>query len=168
MRNSPSTTRGFSLIEMLVYVSVMVILAGALIASFLSLNTTYARNATERALMRGAQTSLERMTRDIMRADGVNVGLSSLDTSLGALAVTESATTTRFYVSGDALMVSVNGVEQGPLTSDVVSVEDVVFHRFTSSTTDMVRVTLTLSAVSRVSSSTRTFYTSAVLRGTYE
>lgn len=159
---------GFSLIEMLVYLAVMIVLVGALITSFLSLNTTLARNATERALMRGAQTSLERMTRDIMRADGINMGLSTLDTPLGALAVTESTTTTRFYVSGDALMVSVNGVAQGPLTSDALSVENLVFHRFTSSTSEMVRVALTLHSSSRSASSTRTFYTSAVLRGTYE
>lgn len=160
--------RGFTLIETLVYLSVMVLLVGALVTSFVSLDTVLVRNATERALTRGAQVSLDRMTRAILSADTVHTGLSTLGTSMGALALTESATTTRFYISGDALMMSVNGTDLGPLTSDGISVEDVVFYRYVGSTTEMVRVALTLSAAGKASSSTRTFYTSAVLRGSYE
>jgi Tfp pilus assembly protein PilW len=167
MRYSHSK-KGFSLIEVMVYLAVTVLLAGALITSFISLSTVLARNATERALTTSAQVSLERMVRTARSAESVNTGLSTLDTSMGALALTESATTTRFYVSGDALMVSVNGTELGPLTSDAVSVEDVVFHRYVASTSEMVRMELTLSAVSKAASSTRTFYSSAVLRGSYE
>lgn len=146
----------------------MVLLVGAFVTSFLSLDTVFVRNATERALAQGAQVSLDRLTRAILSADTVNTGLSTLGTPLGALALTESSTTTRFYVSGDALMMSVNGTDLGPLTSDSISVEDVVFYRYVGSTTEMVRVALTLSAIGKASSSTRTFYTSAVLRGSYE
>lgn len=160
--------RGFSLIEILVYLAVTVTLAGALVTVFLSLNTTIARNTTERALMEGANVSLEQLSRVIRDADSINAGLSTFASTTGALALVESTTTTRFYLSGSTLMMSVNGADVGPLTSDEVSVGGVTFTRYTGSTTEMVRVGLTLTAIGKASSSTRTFYTSAVLRGTYE
>ena len=159
---------GFALIEILVYISVMVLLGGALVTTFLSLNTVLLRNKTERALAESASVSLERMVRTIRGAATIDLGQSTLNTSLGALAVSEGTTTTRFYISGGNLFISENGVDQGPLTSDNVIVNDVVFNRYIGSTTEMVRVALTLSAFSKASSSTRTFYTSAVLRGSYE
>lgn len=160
--------QGFSLIEVLVYLAVTVTLAGALVTSFLSLNTVLARNATERTLTQNAQTSLERMVRGIRSADSVNLSLSTLNTSFGTLTLTEGATSTRFFISGGTLSMSVNGAGTGPLTDDGVIVRDVVFNRYVASTTEMVRVSLTLSTIGKSASSTRTFYTSAVLRGSYE
>lgn len=159
---------GFSLVEVMVYIAVTVLVAGALVTTFISLDDVLFRNKTERELTHSASVSLERMTRAIRSADSVNTGLSTLGVSPGALALTESGTTTEFYTSGSSLMLSVNGTELGPLTSDAVTVQSVVFNRYTGSTTEMVRVALTLSAVGKASSSTRTFYTSAVLRGSYE
>ena len=161
-------TKGFSLVEMMVYLAIMLLLAGALITTFFSLGTVLERNATERALTRGAQVSFERISRIIRSADTVNLGLSTLGTSMGTLALNESATTTRFYISGGNLVIEVNGVEHGPLTCDSITVQNVVFNRYVGSTTEMVRVALTLSAVGRSSSSTQTFYSSAILRGSYE
>ncbi len=161
-------TKGFSLVEVMVYLAVTLALAGALITTFLSLSTTLERNATERTLTRGAQVSLERISRTLRSADSINLGLSTFGTSFGTLALTESGTTTRLYVSGNRLVLEINGTVLGPLTSDALTVEDVIFHRYVGSTTDMVRVALTLSAVGRSSSSTQTFYTSAILRGSYE
>jgi type II secretory pathway pseudopilin PulG len=163
-----SASAGFSLIEALVYLSITVVLAGALVTTFLSLNTTLLRNRTERELTHSASVSLERMVRDIREANSVDTGMSTLGSSPGVLELESASGTTRFYLSSGALVVNVNGTEIGPLTSDAVTVQGLVFQKYTGSTTDMVRVGLTLSAVSRAASSTRTFYTSAVLRGSYE
>lgn len=160
--------KGFTLVEMLVYMAVLVLIAGALVTTFLSLNTVLLRNATERTLTHAATVSLERMVRDMRSADTVNTGLSTLGTSPGTLALTDGATTTRFYISSGRLVVSVNGVELGPLTPEEVTVEDLIFQRYVGATTEMVRASLTLSVSSKAASSTRTYYGSGVLRGSYE
>jgi Tfp pilus assembly protein PilW len=162
------TKHGFSVVEILIYLSVTVLVAGALVTTFLSLTTTLLRNKTEQELAHSASVSLERMVRDIREAHSVDTGMSVLGTSPGVLELESASGTTRFYVTGDDLVVSVDGAVVGPLTSDVVTVQNVVFNLYTGSTTNMVRIALTLSAVSRAASSTRTFYTSAVLRGSYE
>ncbi len=162
------SNRGFTLIEILFYIAIMVLLSGAFVTTFLSLDTVLVRNRTERELSQSASVSLERIVRDIRASNSVNAGLSSFGTSPGVLTLVEQSTTTRFYLSGGSLLVNVNGTEIGPLTSGAVTVQDLTFYKYTGSTTDMVRVGLTLSAQSKGASSTRTFYTSAVLRGSYE
>lgn len=159
---------GFSLIEIMVYLAVTVTLAGALVTVFLSLNTAIARNTTERALTEGVSVGLEQISRAMREADSVNTGLSSLNTPSGALALVNGTTTTRFYLTGDVLMMSVNGTEVGPLTGEAVTVQEMTFFQYIGDETELVRAALTLSAVGKASSSTRTFYTSGVLRGSYE
>jgi type II secretory pathway pseudopilin PulG len=168
MMRTSHHNRGFSLVEVLVYLSVMVLVAGGLITTFLSLDTVFLRNRTDRELMVSASMTLEQMTRAIRNAESINLAGSSFNTSPGALSLTTGATTTRFFISGGGIAVSVNGVELGPLTSDDVTVESLIFTHYIGTTTELVRVELTLSATSSVASSTRAFYTSAVLRGTYE
>ena len=165
---SKRSDRGFTLVETLVYLAVTVLVSGALVTTFLSLTTVIARSAIERALTRDADISLELMLRAIREASTVNTGLSTLGTSPGVLALTDGATTTRFYLSSSRLTKSVNGTDVGPLTSSGVSIQNFTVNRYVGGTTEMVRISLTLHAENKVASSTRTFNIGATLRGSYE
>ncbi len=153
---------------MLVYMAVLILVVGALVTTFLSLDTVFIRNKTDRELTHAATVSLERIVRTIKDADSVDTGLSTLGSSPGVLVLESGTTTTRFYVSSSTLVVSKNGTVVGPLTSDEVQVDRLVFQRYTNSETELVRVSLTVSNHSKAASSTRTFYASAVIRGTYD
>lgn len=167
-KHTHHTFRGFTLIEVLVYLAVTVTVAGAAVTTFLSLNDVLLRNRTERTLAHAANVTLERMVRDIRGASSIDSAQSAFGTSPGMLTVSTGATTTQFSVSSGNIVVSVNGSELGPLTSDDVSVENLVFTRYLGTSTEMVRVALTLHAESDAASTTRTFYGGAVLRETYE
>lgn len=160
--------RGFSLIEMLVYLAILVLITGAGVTTYLSLDTVLLRNKTERILTHSAGVALERMVRDIRDAEMISGTGSLFGTSPGALAVIDGPTTTRFYVSAGDVHMSINSVDQGPLTTDSVTVQNLTFTRFTTGDINLIRVALTLSASSTAASSTRTFHTSAILRGNYE
>lgn len=162
------THRGFLLIETLVYVAVTVLVTLVTVNMYFSLDDVLLRNKTERMLTNAATVTLERMVRDIRDAITVDTGGSTLDTSPGVLELTAGATTTRFFLSGGNVVVEVNGVELGPLTSDDVIVEDLLFRHYVGPNTEFVRVEMTLSAASKAASTTKTYYTSAVLRGSYE
>lgn len=161
-------TRGFALVEVLVYLGITVMIGAALITTFFSLSTALLRNRTDRELTESATVALERMVRTIQSADSVSLTGSSLGTSPGALELSAGATTTRFSVSGGNVAVEENGVMLGPLTSDGVTVQELTFTHYLGATTEMVRVSLTLSASSSAASTTKTFNASAVLRGSYE
>lgn len=160
--------RGFTLIETLVYLGVMVLVASALVTTFLSLDTTLLKNRIDRSLTESVSVSLERISRAIRSADSVDIPGSTFGTSPGVLKLTEGATTTVFSLVSGRLTMSINGVDQGPLTSEAVTVGELTFTRYAGAVSELVRVALTLSAVSDTASSTRTFYTSAVVRGSYE
>jgi type II secretory pathway pseudopilin PulG len=169
--NTPLHTkynRGFSLIEMLVYLAVTVLVSLAGVLTYLSLDDVMVRNETERAVNHSAIVALERIGYEIRQATGVNVVQSTFGVSPSELTLSRGATTTNFEVVGNALMLTVNGVTLGTLTGEDVIVEDFVVHRYVGTTTELVRVALTMSGNSKAATTTRTYYTSAVIRGSYE
>lgn len=160
--------KGFTLIEVLVYIAVLILATMVMVSLFLSLSTTLSRNQVERELSQTAQVALEKIVRDIRSAttaDTATVNQLTLQTLGGA-------TTTIFTLSGSSVTMNLNGVDYGPLTSDSVSVDDLVFTKYEAPgaelETILVRAALTLSVSTRVASTTQTYYTSAVLRGSYE
>lgn len=167
MNIARKTERGFTLVEMLVYMSVFMLIASALVITFLSFDTTLIRNKTERVLAQEARVGLEHMLLSIRHADSVDTGLSTLDSSPGEL-VLDGDEETRFYVSGGILMMDIDGTTLGPITSDAVTVENITFNYQSNTATDIVRIELTLSSETKAASSTRTFNAGAILRGTYE
>lgn len=163
-----TTQRGFSLIEMLVYIALLVLLSGAVITSIFSLSDVFQRNTHERELADAAVLTLERISREARAATGFNLGASQFDTSPGAVALVDGPTTTVFSVSGDRMEVAVNGVTEGVLTPEHIAVENVIYSRLQSTSTEALRIALTLSIAEATASTTMTFYTTSVLRNSYE
>jgi Tfp pilus assembly protein PilE len=163
-----STAKGFSLVEVLIYLAVTVLISLAAVQTYLSLDIVLVRNATERAVNHSAMVALERLGHEIRSAVSVNTTQSTFGTSPGELTLLYGTTTANFAVVGTALVLTVNGTEVGPLTSDSVIVENFTVNRYVGTTTDLIRVGLTLSGNSKAASTTRTYYTSAVMRGTYD
>ncbi len=159
---------GFSLVEVLVYLAVTVLISLAGVQTYLSLDTVLVRNKTERAVNHSAMVALERLGHEIRNAISVNTAQSTFASSPGELTLIYGTTTANFAVSSGALILTLNGTEIGPLTSSNVIVENFTVNRYVGTTTDLIRVGLTLSGNSKAASTTRTYYTSAVLRGTYD
>lgn len=159
---------GFSLVEVLVYLAVVVLLAGAIITSIFSLVDVFSKNSYERELTDAAAMTLERISREAHSASGFDLGSSLLNISPGAVALVNGPTTTEFYVSNGRVILEVNDVVLGPLTPENVSVDGLMFHRLNSTSSEALRVTLTLSIDEGTASTTMIFHTAAVLRNTYE
>lgn len=164
------TTKGFSLVEMLVYIAVLVMISTAVVSTYLSLDSVLARNQTERAVTKAAAAAMEHMLRDIRAASTVNTAERSLPDEL---AVDRGlSTTTEFYLVDERIYVDVNDQTIGPITPEEVSVSDLTFdhheHTGTSLETEAVRISFTIAVETKSASTTRTFYSSAVLRDSYE
>ena len=162
------SSRGFSLVEVLVYLGILILVVIVSIEMFISFDLVLMRNAAERELTTSASVSLERMLRDFRAADIIDLTPSTFDVSPGTLTLVQGTTTIAYTLSGGNLLVSVNGLVPIPLTGDTITVDSLVFSRYAENGLELVRVALTLSTHSKIASSTRTFYTSGVLRGAYE
>lgn len=163
-----TTHHGFTLVEVLVYIAVLVVVAMGGVASLLGLSSSIARNTMAREMNESAALTLERIVRDIRNSETVDTGASTLGSSPGEIALVNGATTTSFSVSGGRIIIEENGTVLGPISDDSVTVDSFVARHYTSVNTELVRVVFTLSYTSGRYSDTRTYYGSAVLRGSYE
>jgi len=167
---SKNNIQGFSLIEMLVYIAILILAVVAMVVSFLSFNASLVRNQAYRELTHVANLTLDRMVRDIRAAASADTTVSNQIT----LSTEGGATTTVYALSNDTVNLTVNGKNLGTLTEDDVKVEDLTFSKFenigTELETTLVRVQMTLSMASTTKWATTTsiYYTSAVMRGDYE
>lgn len=168
LRSHAHSHRGFSLVEMLIYISILVLVSGGALTVLFDLTDHLNRSRSERLMVNTAQTVLERMLTEIRISGAVDEPNSTLGSSPGALSLLQPGTTTvNFEMNGGVLRVERDDVDLGALTDSVV-VDSLVFHHYENPLTEMVGIELTLSAVVGGATTTRTFNTAAVLRGSYD
>lgn len=165
------TQRGFTLVEMLVYMAILVVVVGASVTLLLSLSQYVQYQRAYQAVLVDGTTVLERFLLDARSAATVNVLASTLADPNGVLVLETAgtpATTTLFSVVDGAVVVSINGVTLGPITTDAVSVPRLTFFHYDSGRTETVRVRLTLTATVGATTVSRDFFATTVLNNSYE
>lgn len=164
--------RGFSLIEVIVYIAILAVLSTFAVNTLLLIHSSLAEIRVTRALNASAAVAVERMIRVIRDGRSVNIGASTFGSSPGVLALTGSespALTHRFSVSGKALLLESGSNPAVRLTPSGVLVENLVFRLVTASTTSQaIKVELTLAASTGKATTTQNFYGTAVLRNSYD
>ena len=166
---------GFTLVETIFYLAFLVILLGVVIMLIISVAQTYQTIQATKNLESSAIFSLERMSRDIRNATSVNVAQSTLASStagvlvLNTLDASSTAQTLKFYIATSTKAVSVDysGAYVGPLTLSGVTVNTLEFRLTTSTNSQAVKIDLGLTSVVGGASTTKNFYTTVVLRGSY-
>lgn len=158
--------KGFTLIEMLVYLAIFMIVASASVSFLLSLNKFVAQYVVETELYRSNTNTMEQILLSLRQADIFNGTDSVLnDGANGALAINSGATTTVFARNGSDLNLSINGIEYGNLLADSVSITDFTVYEYDLARGQFIRVRLTLSATINGVTKSTTVYGGAVIRG---
>ena len=167
MRHMKNKKRGFSLVETILYLTFLVIIISIVVSFVVSLAKTYQSVQAVKNVESSAVFSLERITRDIRNAYSVNTAGDTL--ILNTSDASGNAQSVKFYISPTthALSVDTDGVYVGPLTLSDVTVDDLHFTLATSSRSEAVKVGLSLTGVVGGASTTKNFYTTVVLRGSY-
>lgn len=164
--------RGFTLVEMLVYVAMLAILSVLAIQTTLSMTRAFADLRVSRDLNSSATALFERITRDVRGAYDVDEAQSTLGANPGRLMLgTKDAaganTTIEYYVENGLVKISEGGVAQGAIMTTSTSVTSFVVREISNLNTDAVKVEATITATRGDITKTRNFYTTVVLRGTY-
>lgn len=155
---------GFSLIEMVIYIAIAAGILTASVNSASSLMKSFNSARITSKINNSAEAAMERMTREIRTAYGINSS-SVFGSSPGRLKLdtynTSGATTTMdFYLNGGILTVAEGGGAGNPLTLGGVSVSNLVFYQITNATTSKaVKIETMIQG--------KKFYDTAVLRGSY-
>ncbi len=164
--------RGFTLIELLVYMTILVLMLVAVVGSVTGFARFYKRTAASQSIARSGSYAMERMTREIRNAQSIDQTGSTLGAHPGRLTVITPVSTgvtrsSEFSIVGNELRLSQDGTVTGTLTSPGIVVENLTFYRIATTTSQAVRITLTLSKTIGTSTVSASFYDTAVLRGSY-
>lgn len=165
--------RGFSLIEVIVYVSIISIIAGVFGGMVIAISRSYSKLAVMREMDIAGITAMERMTRSIRSSTSIDIAGSTLDVNPGVLSldyldVNEVNTRTIFQVTNQNIQIRINDVDQGVLLPEGVTVSSLIFRRIDTGRSEAVRVEMRL--VTRIGNTTadENYYSTIILRGTYE
>ncbi len=172
---SHTFSSAFSLIEMLVYISILAVIFILVVSTTLSFTSSYRMLAALRAADHAGIDALEPMTRAIRAAGSVLTTQSVLGSNPGTLALYEAhngdSTTTQFNLQNGVveMAVTVNGVADaalsGPLTSTSATVTSLVFNVLSTSTASAVKIDMTAVGISGAVSESKNFHDTIVLRG---
>jgi hypothetical protein len=174
--DSKVSNGGYSFVEVIIYLAMLIILLTAIINGTLLLAQSYRSVKVVRDIESSAITSMDRMTREIHDASDINGTLTTYNTNPGSLELdttdtSGTAITLRFYALNGKVMMDKNGVTEGQLTESDVHVSSLIFRSITSSSSVAIKIEMTLQGTSTSNGTssliTKNFYDTAVVRGSY-
>lgn len=155
--------KGYTLLETVVYVSILAVIVVLALGSILSIYQAYGKIKVERKLTQNADVALERMIRAIRAATTTDAGASVFGLNPGALKIGN----TTFAISANTLQVKEGGAAFQNLTTSDVKVNNLIFYRETSLESEIIKIEMALEAGSGLFKKNKNFYGSAVMRGIY-
>jgi prepilin-type N-terminal cleavage/methylation domain-containing protein len=161
--------RGFSLIEMVVYISILSIVTAGLIVAIVSILSTFAHLKGYEEMAHTGTTVLERISRESRRAHTVDTGGSTFGVhpgvlSLGTTDLSNNPSTIIFSLSGGKVMVQ-QGTLNAPLSTGDVVISNLVFTPVFGTNTTGINIDLTVEKNIKGATSTKQFRTFVVLDG---
>ena len=157
---------GFTLVEMLVYISIFVLIVTSSVGFLFSLDRLFDSYRAETLLYRTSSQVFELATLSIRQADEFDSFASiQFSTSTGRMAVVNTATSTSIAKVGDTLMLMVNGSSYGNLLPPEVVVDEFLVINYPQAVGDIVRLELELTATVGDTIRNERFYMSNTVRG---
>lgn len=167
--------KGFTLVELLVYVGLFAVLLVGLVNSMLILTDAYRTVSTARKMESSAITLMDRIMREAKRSTGVSAG--AFEVPNGSVTLQTGSTTNpslTFYLQNGRVYITDDN-DSSPLTDSDVVVESMIFSRYPvyniqyATSSVLLKVDFTINSGSTTPFfTTRSFYGSAILRGSYD
>ena len=164
---------GFSIVEMIVYLSIFMFMSIVVLKSFIVTLSSFNNTRINRELVESSSTVMERISREIRKTKTVNVVNSTLGTSPGILQLDslnvsgQADSVIRFTVSSGALNIYENGTLIGNLLGQKTTVTNLVFRRIVTTNSEAIKVELTLQVTVGGKTRTENFYDTIISRGGY-
>ncbi len=160
-------SKGYSLIELVIYIALFVVISIVIVQSLVFVMKTYANARSFRALQQNGELVMERITREVRQSNTVSTASSVFGVTPGTLVVSGltsggSAYTDTFSVVNGAVQLSTTGVISTLSTNEVV-VNALTFWNITTANSDAIKVRLDLTTV-KAPIVSKSFYSTIILR----
>lgn len=161
--------KGFSLIEMLVYLAILTLMLWVIANILNSMIRTERVAASSKNVENAAIFGLDRIVREVRDASLVTAS-STLDVSPGVLSlsgldVSGQAKSVEFYLIQNVLHIKENGVDKGALTENNAKVTSLIFSVINNTNSKSVKTTMTVESGTSTTYKKETFYSTTILRG---
>ncbi len=174
MIHTRNTQSGYMLVEAIIYLALFVMLSSLLVYSIVVMSRAYTETRVNRDLLDSIQVSVERMSREIRGATSVNVGSSTFGVNPGTLTinttdVTGATTYETFSLATSTMAIDFNnnGLDEGSLTSNQVSVDSLVFRYMSPAHGNAVKIEMTLHSLRYPNARSVSLSDTIQVRGTY-
>lgn len=162
---------GFSIVELLIYISVFAFISILVINMFITVSGAFVEIKANHELSRSGSAVLEKITREAKWANTIDAG-STLGTAPSVLILngTDSsgiARTARFDVTSNKIHFTENGTDLGSILSSSVTVDSFLVREITTTASSAIRIEATLTFTRGQTTRTETFYSTVALRGGY-
>lgn len=163
---------GYSIIEMVIYASLMALLVGVIAYATQMLFLANSVVKATRRVENSAIVFTDKITREIRSASSASL-VSSFPYDHDELTLTipvasGGTRTSRFYRSGDKIMLDDNGVTSGPLTLSNMQVTSLHFVIMATSTSEAIKYEVVMEGPPSTPNVSEKFYGTVVLRGFYD
>ena len=160
---------GFSLIELVIYISIFVLILSIVISFTVVFLRSYGNVEISNTINNSAIVSLERMVREIRFAENINTTLSILNSPQGRLVLNTNDDIGQplvldFYLNNGVLELRKDGVYFGALTNKDVFVERLLFRLSNNGVSDIVKIEMDIKSTLGSLSKIETFLASALVR----
>jgi len=161
--------KGFSILEMLIYVSILTIMLAVIMGVTISIIRSVRVVNALREIESSAIVSFERISRETRLADSIDLAESDFDVADGRLVLIgvdedNNPRTVEFYLDDGSLMVEENGVEPGSLTQAEAEVTSLIFRHFSGENSEGVRTEISIESGTSTHYRSDNFYFGTLLR----
>lgn len=164
--NAPTSLKGFTLVEVMIYLAILTVVSAGGVGLILSLDGVLAQFKVETALYRSSTNIFEQLIVAVREGEDFDAANSVLNTpATGKLTILNGGTITTFEKSGSDLNLTIDSINKGDLLSEGVSVTSFTVYKYDTTVGTFVRVKLGLSATVEGITKTLTLYDGAVIRG---
>ncbi|MCC6448209.1 MAG: prepilin-type N-terminal cleavage/methylation domain-containing protein [Chitinophagaceae bacterium] len=171
--NFKYTKKGFSLFEMVIYVAILAVIllvtTNALIlvlSSFRNISSTVNLQSSAIISLNKIQNTLKNGTEIVLAESVFNVDNGIL--TLNSINNDGFVSKYKFYVEDGRLKLDINGSFNKILTTEDIIVKSFILRNISTSKSKAVRVEMTLESNIKGDIKDKTFYTTAILMGTYQ
>ncbi len=160
-------SKGYSLIELVVYIALFVVISIVIVQSLVFVMKTYANARSFRALQQNGELVMERITREVRQSSSVTTASSVFGVNPGTLVVSGtdsggSVYTDTFSVVSGAIQLSKTGTVS-TLSTNEVTVSGLTFWNITTTNSNAIKVKLDLTTV-KAPIVSKSFYSTIILR----
>ena len=162
--------KGFSLMEMLIYIAILVLIMIVVLNILFNIISSQKKFKSARSVENSAAYTLERINRELRNAQSIDTLNSTFGSNPGSLKLigldsNGNQRTVEFFVSSSTVHIKENGIDLGRLTQADGKVTNLVFTHITNTHSDSVRTVIRIESGTSTNYRSENFYSTTILRG---